>query len=405
MSKSLLYHGFGIRGYDYQRTSYEEGIVIFHVRQPRESLRCPQCGSDEVQRRGEVVRPFQHLPIASKPVFVQMPVARVACPRCQIIRQVDVPFAQRQRTYTKAFARYVLELRRAMTIEDVARHLGVSWWMVKDIEKRHLQKHFARPKLRALRQIAIDEISIGKGHRYLTVVLDLQSGAVVHVGQGKGADALKPFWRRLKASHAQIEAVATDMSPAYIQAVLENLPDAVLVFDRFHIVKLFNQKLSDFRRQLHREATEQLHKQVLKGTRWLLLKNPENLDDDHNEHARLQEALELNQPLATAYYLKEELRCQLWQQRDHFAAERFLDRWCRRARATGIRFLEKFANTLQAHRTGILAWYDCPISTGPLEGTNNKIKTLQRQAYGFRDQEYFRLKIFALHQTKYALVG
>ena len=82
-----------------------------------------------------------------------------------------------------------------------------------------------------------------------------------------------------------------------------------------------------------------------------------------------------------------------------------MDRWCRRARATGIRFLEKFANTLGAHRTGVLAWYDCPISTGPLEGTNNKIRTLQRQAYGFRDQEYFRLKTYALHETKYALVG
>ncbi len=405
MSKSLLYHGFGIRGYEYQRTTYEEGTVIFHIRQQRESLRCPQCGSDDVQRRGHVVRPFQHLPIASKPVFVEMPVARVACRRCQIIRQVKVPMTDRQRSYTRAFARYVLELRRSMTIHDVACHLGVSWWMVKDIEKRYLQKHFSRPKLRSLRRIAIDEISIGKGHRYLTLVLDLESGAVVHVGQGKGADALKPFWRRLKASHAQIAAVATDMSPAYIQAVMENLSEAILVFDRFHIIKLFNEKLSDFRRELYREATEQMHKQVLKGTRWLLLKNPENLDEDRNEHARLQEALQRNQPLATAYYLKEDLRGQLWQQPHYYAAERFLDRWCRRARAAGIGFLEKFANTLQAHRSGVLAWYDCPISTGPLEGTNNKIKTLQRQAYGFRDQEYFRLKIYALHETKYALVG
>ena len=142
--------------------------------------------------------------------------------------------------------------------------MGVSWWMVKDIEKRHLQKHFSRPKLRSLRRIAIDEISIGKGHRYLTLVLDLESGAVVHVGQGKGADALKPFWRRLKASHAQIAAVATDMSPAYIQAVMDNLSEAILVFDRFHIIKLFNEKLSDFRRELYREATEQMHKQVLR---------------------------------------------------------------------------------------------------------------------------------------------
>ncbi len=404
MSTSLLYHGFGLRGYDYQRTIYEESAVRFCLRQKRDSLRCPVCRSEDVQRRGQIRRVWQHLPIGSKPVFIELDVARVYCRRCRVIRQVNVPFADSQRTYSRAFARYVLELRQSMTITHVARHLGVSWWMIKDIEKRYLQTHFARPKLKHLRQIAIDEISIGKGHRYLTIVLDLESGAVVHVGDGKGADALKPFWKRLKASHAWIEAVATDMSPAYIQAVCENLPDAELVFDRFHVVKLFNDRLSDFRRQLYREATDQLEKDVLKGTRWLLLKNPEHLDDIRNERERLEEALSLNQPLATAYYLKEDLR-QFWEQSSRSAATRFLNDWCARARASGIRFLQKFANTLEDHRSGLLAWYEYPISTGPLEGTNNKIKTLQRQAYGFRDQDYFRLKIYALHKTKYVLVG
>ena len=404
MSTSLMYHGFGIRGYQYQRTTFEGGSVSFTIQQKRSSLRCPDCRSADVERRGQVTRTFQHLPIGGKPVFVELDVARVRCRDCGTHHQVNVPFADQQRTYTRAFARYVLELRSAMTLSDVARHLGVSWWMIKDIEQRHLEAHFARPKLKHLQQIAIDEISIGKGHRYLTVVLDLESGAVVYVGEGKGADALKPFWKRLKASRAWIEAVAIDMSPAYIQAVGENLPLAVLVFDRFHVVKLFNDRLSDFRRELYREAADVLEKNVLKGTRWLLLKNPEHLDASRNERQRLDEALSLNQPLAIAYYLKEDLR-QLWEQADQSAAERFLLDWCARARASGIRFLQKFANTLQGHRSGILAWYDYPISTGPLEGTNNKIKTLQRQAYGYRDHNYFRLKIYALHETKLVLVG
>ncbi len=404
MSTSLLYHSFGIRGYDYCRTSYEQGATIFTIEQKREMLRCSCCGSADVQRRGEVVRRYQHLPIGPKPVFIELTVARVACPHCDVIRQVKVPFAERQRTYTRAFARHVLELRSGMTIQDVARLLGVSGWMVRDIEKRHLEKHYARPKLKQTTRIAIDEISIGKGHRYLTVVMDLQSRRVLYVGVGKGADSLKPFWRRLKAAHAWIDAVAIDMSPAYIQAVSDNLPLATLVFDRFHLVKLFNERLSNFRRELYREAIDGLHKDVLKGTRWLLLKNPEHLDEQRNEHQRLNEALQLNEPLATAYYLKEDLR-QLWQQPTQRAAERFLNDWCSRARASGIRFLQTFAKTLQGHRNGILAWYDAPISTGPLEGLNNKIKTLQRQAYGFRDQDYFRLKIYALHKTRNVLVG
>lgn len=112
----------------------------------------------------------------------------------------------------------------------------------------------------------------------------------------------------------------------------------------------------------------------------------------------------LNKPLATAYYLKEDLR-QIWEQKDRDAAERFMDDWIKRARSSGIRMLQQFAVTLAAHRSGILNWYVCPISTGPLEGTNTKIKLLQRQAYGYRDHDFFRLKIHALHKTTYALVG
>src|SRR5262249_15625353 len=160
---------------------------------------------------------------------------------------------------------------------------------------------------------AIDEIAIAKGHRYVTVVLDLLSGAVVFVGDGKGVDALKPFWRRLRAARAKIKAVATDMSKAYIRAVRDHLPKAVHVFDHFHVIKLFNDKLSAFRRALYAQLTSEPERKILKGTRWLLLKNPENLDPDKNERERLDEALQLNAPLATAYYLKEDLR-QIWLQ-------------------------------------------------------------------------------------------
>ena len=235
-------------------------------------------------------------------------------------------------------------------------------------------------------------------------VLDLDSGAVVHVGRGKGGDALTDFWKRLRGSGAKIAAVATDMSPAYIDAVATHLPHAVLVFDRFHVVKLLNDKLSDLRREMYREIKDKMQKDVLKGARWLLLKRPENLDDAKDERKRLDEALRLNAPLATAYYLKEELR-ELWEQDDQEEAEKFLLDWILRAESTGIRVLHGFARTLRIHAFGILAYYDYAISTGPLEGTNNKIKTMKRQAYGFRDQEFLRLKILGIHQSKYALVG
>jgi transposase len=133
-------------------------------------------------------------------------------------------------------------------------------------------------------------------------------------------------------------------------------------------------------------------------------KNPENLDPQRNEGQRLQQALRINQPLATAYYLKEDLR-QFWDQPDKATATTFLADWCARAKASGVPMLRRFAKLLDHHEEGLLAYYEYRISTGPLEGTNNKIRTMQRQAYGFRDLDFFKLKIFDLHRTKYALVG
>jgi transposase len=403
MSTSLLYHAFGTRGYRYVRTAYAEGQVVFTLRQEPKTCRCSACGSGDVVSRGCVERRFRSLPIGRRATALVLPVPRVECRACGVVRQVDVAFAGPRRSYTRAFERYVLELSRRMTIRDVATHLGVGWDLVKDIQKRDLARRYARPKLKHLRHIAIDEIAVAKGHRYMTVVMDLDSGAVVFVGDGKGADALKPFWKRLRPSGAKVEAVAMDMSAAYRQAVSAHLKGAAIVFDHFHVIKLFNDKLTGLRRSLYHRA-EADQKKVLKGARWLLLKSPENLDADKDEKARLEEALALNRPLATAYYLKEDLR-RFWEQPGKRFATAFLNDWLRRAEASGVKMLQQMAKTLAAHRSGLLAYYDAMITSGPMEGTNNKIKTMKRMAYGFRDPEFFKLKILAIHETRYALVG
>ena len=230
---------------------------------------------------------------------------------------------------------------------------------------------------------------------------------MIFVGEGKGGEALEPFWKRLRRYRkVKIEAVAIDMSPAYIKAVQENLPQAIIVFDHFHVIKLFNEKLSDFRRQLYNNTTEKSHQSVIKGTRWLLLTGREKLEEKQDNVQRLKQALDINKPLATVYYMKEDLR-QIWNwTNDKKAAEWHLESWIEMAKASGIDMLLKFSKTMEKHFEGILAYFDFDgLSTGPLEGTNNKIKTMQRKAYGYRDMEFFKLKIMALHETKYALVG
>jgi transposase len=404
MSTSLLYQVFGIRGYRYCHTRYEGGATIFRIELPRKEFRCPECGHKHVHVVERFRRQWKAEPIGGRPVWIEMFVPKVECQSCGVRRRVPVSFADPRRKHTKHFEDYVMDLLQFMTPSDVSAFLEISWDTANDIQKRRLDRKYGRPKLRKLKRIAIDEIWLGALHKYITLVLDLDTRAVVFVGDGKGADALKPFWAKVKAARAKIRSVATDMSTAYISAVRNNLPNARLVFDRFHVVKLINEKLTELRRQLFREATDMLQKKVLKGTRWLLMMNPENLDDGKNDRQRLEEALELNKSLAIAYYLKEDLR-QLWNQGSRRAAGKFLTAWCRRADASGIRIMQQLAKTMRRHRSGLLDWYSDPISTGPLEGINNKIKLMQRRAYGYRDLNFLKLRILSLHHTRYELVG
>jgi len=404
MSQQALYQVLSIHGYQVTQIERDEKRLLLYCQPQLHRVCCPKCGSRDVILRGEKDRWIRNLPIGRDCTWIVATLPRVECRACRIVRQVNIGLADTRRTYTHAFERYVLELCRRMTMQDVAEHLGVSWDIVKDIHKRYLQKHFAKPPLQDVRHIGIDEICVGRGYRFLTLVLDLDTGAILFAGEGKKAAALDPFWRRLAAAQAKVRAVAIDLSPAYQKAVEENLPAAAIVFDRFHVIKLYNQKLSQLRRDLHRQATDDLQKKVLKGTRWLLLKNPENLDPVKGEPKRLKEALRLNESLAIAYYLKEDLG-QIWEQLGKFSAKMKLFDWYHQAMDSGIRILQDFARTLLAHSHGILAWYDHPLSNGPLEGTNNKIKTMNRQHYGLRDKEFFKLKLYQLHQTKYALVG
>jgi len=283
MSTSILYHGFGIVGYDYVKTQYQGNAIIFTISHKRDKLYCPVCRSQKVILRGTTRRRFKTFPVGFKVIYLELEVQRVGCLDCDSVRQVPLGFADPRFSYTHAFERYALELSKHMTIQAVARHLSVSWDVIKDIQKRYLTKRFARPCLKHLQTIAIDEIAVRKGHIYLTVVMDMDSGAMVFVGNGKGADAREPFWKRLKRAGANIEAVAMDMSPVYISAVAEHLPKSAMVFDHFHVIKLFNDQLSTLRRDLYHEAKDLLQKKILKGTRWLLLKNPENLDSGKDE--------------------------------------------------------------------------------------------------------------------------
>ena len=184
-------------------------------------------------------------------------------------------------------------------------------------------------------------------------------------------------------------------------AILENLPEAALVFDHFHVIKMANEKIDELRRALWREATI-LERNAIKGSRYLLLMGAENLPENRRED--LQKALRFNEPLSVAYYLKEELRL-LWSQPSFDLMSRFLQNWCAKAMESGIVQMASLAKSLRAHATGILNYFYHPISSSKLEGINNKIACLKRAAYGYRDSEFFTLKLYSLHESSRRMSG
>ena len=288
-----------------------------------------------------------------------------------------------------------------MSLQDVARWTHLGWDTVKNIVKSDLARRYENVPLSGVRRIGVDENYLGKKAKYVTLVVDLESGQVLWVGKGRGKEALAGFWQRLRRSGTRIEAVACDMSGAYWSAINEHLPDAVLVFDHFHIIKLANEKIDEIRRGLQR-TLELTGQKFIKGTRYLLLYGKENLPPE--QRPKLEQALAYNEPLSKAYYLKEELR-QLWSQPGKDAAQQYLQDWICKACATGIQPLKKLANTMLTHARQILSYFDYPISSGIMEGINNKIGRLTRMAYGYRDVEFLHLRIYALHESKDILTG
>ena len=405
MNGSLLYQAYGVQGYSYGSTEYKDNAIFLHLKTiPQKRHTCPHCGGHDVIRYGVVYRTLHNLPFGSKPCYLSLQIQRFCCKECGSVWQSDIPFTHGEVSYTYRFSRYVLDLlRMGNTIKDVAGHLHVGWNMVKDIHKKYLKAKYSRPDIKGVRHIGIDEFATRKGHVYKTIVVDLDTGRIIHVGEGKGKEALESFWKRVRRNKIKIEIVTSDLSAAFIASVMENAPDAIHVYDRFHVTKLVNEAVDAVRRLVYAQETDLEKRKIIKGSRWLLLTREKDVFDEDRKK-RLDNILETNTPLFHAYYLKEDLE-QIWMQESRQEGERQLRYWCERARETKLAPFIRVANTLMASRTGILAWYDAPVTNAMLEGINNKIKVMKRRAYGYRDDEYFKLLLLGLHDKTNAIRG
>lgn len=400
MNSIFLYHAWGLYSLECTREEYKGNIIILHVQSKKPQKTCPKCGKCNLVKNGYRTRDFLGLPIGGKKIIIRMKVQRYKCKcdGCDYDQQENIPFATGSCSYTHRFAKHVVDLLRSMTLKDAAARLDISWDMVKEIHSRYLESHYSPPSLDGVECIGIDEFAVKKGHIYKTIVVDLLSGRILHVGEGKGIEALADFWKKVRRKNISIKYVATDLSAAFISSVLDNCPNAIHVFDHFHVVKLMNDKLDDIRRMQYNMEKDINKRKVLKGTRYLLLGNGADIYDTKYK-TRLENALAMNEPLSKAYYLKEQLR-EIWAQGCKEDAEKVLADWVNQARESKIHQLQKMAMTVLAYRRGILSWYDCHISTAKVEGINNKIKVMKRNAFGFRDERYFKLRLYALHDCR-----
>jgi transposase len=402
MSTSVLYHAFGLKGVKYNQTKYEKGLMIFHGEVTSAIETCPVCGSWKTARKkGQKERLLRMLPIGKRQTLLRLQVWRLRCEDCGALRWPKLPFVKGKARHTRGFARFAIDLLHWMTILGTSRVLGVGWDLIKDIHKAHLQSRYKRPPVKELKYLGIDEFSIRKGHSYMSIFVDLETGRILHAVEGNGGKDIEPFLKVLKRKAPNLEAIAMDMNKGFISAVEEHLRGVAIVFDHYHVSALMNKAIEEVRREQQSQLEDE-GKEVLKGSRFLLLKNYEKLDEE--KQSRLQQLLEVNAPLLTVHTMKEQLR-DFWKKDDIEQAATFLDRWCNDAEQSGIKQLKRVANTLMHHSHGLLNYYFHRISGGLVEGINNKIKTLKRQAYGFRDMTYFKLRLYHLHSQSYSLTG
>lgn len=356
---------------------------------------CGGCGDCVRQVHDYQDRCVRDLPILEGDTYLFIRRRRLACGRCGA-KLERLNWLEPYGRVTNRLAEAVARLCKVLPIKHVAEHYSLGWELVKNIDKAWLQKELGPPDLEGVEQIVMDEFAIQKGHRYATVVVDAQTKRVLWVGRGRGREDVRPFFDLLGPDgRAGVRAVGIDMNAAYELEVRQWCPNAQIVYDLFHVVAKYGREVIDRVRvdEANRLREDKKARQVVKGSRWLLLRNRENITRAE-DRIRLQELLAANKKLSTVYILKDDLK-QLWRYRYPAAALRFWRQWYNRAVRSRIKPLVEFAKKLKGYLDGILAHCRWRIHTSVIEGINNKIKVIKRMAYGYRDDEYFFLKIRA----------
>jgi len=385
---------FEVESVEFEQDRRGKPIKVIQVGRCGGTHRCPECG--KAHREGlfdefEPIR-FRDCSIGDRETYLEARAIRVAC--CGGTRVERLPFAMPGFRMTRRFFERIAALCTRLPIQAVAQMSGLSWDTVARVDKRAIELALGEvdPSLLRLRWIGVDEVSRTGGHVYFTIVTDLEKGQVVWIGDGKGEQGLLPFLAALgPRGRRRIRGVVSDLG--YKNVVENRLPHAVTILDRFHIVQWMNDALNQLRRRLFSAAPKHRLGKTLKVKKWMLLSARERLD--RGDRQLLDELMKLNMPLYQAYLLKEELRGILQHPWRYFRVlRRRLRRWIAASRKTDLPELRRVANRLEPHIESVVAGHQHKLRMGLVESINSKIAALRVQARGYRDPEYFKLKIF-----------
>lgn len=382
---------FGFHVVDFK---IEHDSACFHLEPDRQALRCSQCLCLVSSVHERIWRSVRDLPLVGQALTLKVQMFRLNCPRCGPCLQ-HMRWLEKHSRVTKRLAQSVAHCCEHSCIKHVAQQFGLHWSTMRHLDKQRMMGLLTALPAPRPRRLVMDEFALFKGHRYASVILDADTRQVLYIAKDRTRKAIRPFFEALGPEGCQrIQAVAMDMNTAFDLEVRHWCPKARIVYDLFHVVAKYAREVIcrvrvDVAKALSHDKPA---RRVVKRSQWLLLRNEASLKP--HEQVRLEEVLQANTSLMTVYVLKQSLKS-LWTAPDGWEFRRRWRQWLAHCAQSQIPSLQQFANRLRKYWRGILARVRWPMHTGQLEGINNRIKVIKRMAYGYRDCDYFFLRIKA----------
>lgn len=379
----------GFRIASVERTDFGFTVNIFPDR--RFKPRCGVCGDKAIYRDTRKERCFRHVPLWGIPVKLRYAPRRVNCSTCGGIHREALPWVTGKHRLTNAFVCFLARWAKLLPWVEVARLFRCAWNTVASAVKWAVAYGLANRDISDVRNIGIDEISRRRGHTYVTNVYDLIGGRLLWSGDGRTKETLQSFFSSWgPESIAHIQGICCDMWNPYVDTINSQAPHAVLVFDKFHIIRHLMDAVDAVRRDEIRAKGKE-HKELVARTRYIWLKNPWNLTDKQKDRLHILEKMNLK--IFRAYLLKESFR-EFWSCTTRERAEQFLKHWFWLATHSRLKPMRDFAWLLRRHQTSILNYFDMPLTNATVEGLNNKAKKISHKAYGYKSVSTFILNMY-----------